>query len=68
MPTQETIEKRIIGKRVVAIAWVPISGLDGLFVLGSVTLEGGARLEFGYELDQDCAVLARLTEDDHADA
>jgi len=62
---QETIEKTIIGKRVVAVAWVPVPNVDGLFVLGSIKLEGGAKLEF-----QGCdgdAVFARLTEGDHAD-
>jgi hypothetical protein len=67
MPTRETIEKTLIGKRIVAVAWVPISGLEGLFVLGSLTLEGGAKLEFSSG-DRDCAVLARLKENEHADA
>jgi hypothetical protein len=45
MPTQETIEKRIIGKRVVAIAWVPVLDKDE-FAVSSITLEGGITLKF----------------------
>ena len=66
MTTQETIEKTLIGKRVVAFAWVPVLYVDGLFILDSITLEGGIMLQFqgsdGYD------VFVRLTEGDHADA
>jgi len=65
MSEQETIEKQIIGKRVVAVAWVPVPDVDGLFVLGSIKLEGGAILEFrGSYYD---TVYARIKETDHAD-
>jgi len=40
MNEQETIEQAIIGKRVVAIAWVPVSGKDE-FAMSSIMLEGG---------------------------
>jgi hypothetical protein len=45
MPTQEIIEKAIIGKRVVAIAWVPVLDKDE-FAVSSITLEGGITLKF----------------------
>jgi len=45
MPTdQETIERAVIGKRVVAVSWLPVSlPFDGLG-LESITLEGGTKL------------------------
>jgi hypothetical protein len=62
MPTQETIGKRIIGKRIVAVVWVPVRDVDGIFALGSITLEGGLILSF-----KDGYVYTRLKEADHAD-
>jgi len=64
MPTQETIENQIIGKRVVAVAWEPVLDRDE-FAVRSITLEGGAVLDFkGSYYD---AVYVRLKESDHAD-
>jgi len=65
--TQQEIEKTIIGKRVVAVAWVPVPDVDGLFILGSIRLEGGVKLEF-WSSDYDDTVYVRLRESDHADA
>jgi hypothetical protein len=61
MPTQETIGKRIIGKRIVAVVWVPVPDKD-MFALGSITLEGGLILSF-----KDGYVYTRLKEANHAD-
>jgi len=68
MPTlteQETIEKAVIGKRVVAVAWEP--GLDrDQFAVSLITLEGGVTLDFkGGYYD---AVYVKVRENDHADA
>ena len=41
----ETIEQPILGKRVVAMSWLPMPGFDALFNLESITLEGGIKLE-----------------------
>ena len=39
------IEQSILGKRIVAVAWLPMPGFDALFSLESITLEGGSKLE-----------------------
>jgi len=65
MNEQETIEQAIIGKRVVAIAWVPVSGKDE-FAVSSIMLEGGTMLDFRGSYYE--AVYVKLREADHADA
>ena len=45
MTEQETIKRAIIGKRIVAVSWLPMPGFDALFNLKSITLEGGIKLE-----------------------
>jgi len=44
MTDQQTIERAVLGKRVVAVSWLPVSlPFDGLG-LESITLEGGTKL------------------------
>ena len=45
MTDQETIGCTILGKRIVAVSWLPMPGFDALFNLESITLEGGIKLE-----------------------
>ena len=63
--TEETIEKTIIGKRVVAIAWEPDFDRNR-FGVSSITLEGGVTLDF--KGDYYDAVWTTLRENDDADA
>ena len=38
------IEQSILGKRIVAVAWLPVPLLEDGFELQSITLEGGIKL------------------------
>jgi len=45
MPSdQQTIEQAVLGKRVVAVAWLPVAADGDVFELESITLEGGVML------------------------
>lgn len=57
MTEQETIEEAIIGKRIVAVSWLPIAVHEDVFELESITLEDGIILNlsiwyatFGYRI------------------
>jgi len=58
MSMQETIEKAIIDKRVVAVAWFPVL-IDEIFSLESLTFEGGTVLKLRAE---DTVVEAKIEE------
>ena len=45
MTDQETIDQAVIGKRIVAISWLPIPRFKNLFSLESLTLEDGTVLK-----------------------
>lgn len=52
MPDQQTIEQAIIGKRIVAVSWLPAPLFGSAFELKVITLEGGVKLNLrpvGYE-------------------
>jgi len=57
MTDQEAIERAVIGKRIVAVSWLPIAVDEDVFELESITLEGGTKLNlsvwyatFGYRI------------------
>jgi len=41
---QQSIERAVLGKRVVAVSWLPIAADGDVFELESITLEGGTVL------------------------
>jgi len=54
---QQTIERAVIGKRIVAVSWLPVAVDEDVFELESITLEGGTKLNlsiwyatFGYRI------------------
>lgn len=61
MVEQEAIERSVIGKRVVAVAWVPDPLLEGAFELQSITLEGGIKLNLWVETFREI-VMAEIVE------
>jgi len=67
MTDQETIERAVIGKRVVAVAWLPYLASCTIIIVESITLEGGIVLKLRGE-DPFIAVLAEIEENEHADA
>jgi len=68
MIDQETIERAVIGKRVVAVAWLPIPALEDAFQLESITLEGGTKLNLDYWIKPDFEkiVIAEIEEGEDA--
>jgi len=44
MTDQQTIERAVLGKRVVAVSWLPVAVDEDVFELESITLEGGVVL------------------------
>jgi len=70
MPTlseQQIIEQAVIGKRVVAVAWVAGQRWPPLLSLESLTLEGGIVLKLRVD-DHWYAVVIEIEETDYADA
>ncbi len=57
---QEKINRALIGKRIVAVSWIPIPGFRFRFRLESITLEGGVRLEMCSGSSE--TILARIEE------
>jgi hypothetical protein len=67
MTEEEMINQTIIGKRIVAVAWVPLSRTyKNAFDIESITLEGGVTLKL-YTNFFDTIVVAEIEENDHAD-
>jgi len=69
MPTlteQETIEQAVIGKRIIAVSWLPVPNFDGLLSLESITLEGGLKLDI-WASDHGNIVSVDLVGGQHAD-
>lgn len=44
MTEQQTIDCAIVGRRIVAASWLPLTSPEGTFELESITLEGGVKL------------------------
>jgi hypothetical protein len=65
MDEQETIERTVIGKRIVAVAWLPVLEREGLLDLESLTLEGGTVLKFRPDNHWN-RVIAEIEESEHA--
>jgi len=66
MTDQQTIERAVLGKRVVAVAWLPYLASRTIIMVESITLEGGIVLKLRGE-DPFIAVLAEIEEGKHAD-
>jgi len=66
MTEQEMIEEAIIGKRIVAVSWLPIPSDNDAFELSSITLEGGITLSLWID-GFPGTIAAEIEESEHAD-
>lgn len=67
MTEQETIEQSILGKRIVAVSWLPIERGEIWMSLEKITLEGGTVLEL-WASDYDNIVFANVEESEDANS
>jgi len=66
---QQTIERAVLGKRVVAVSWLPFALFDDTFELQSITLENGTKLNLDYWIKPDFekVVIAEVAEGEDVD-